>query len=523
MADNNRLKLQKLLEETKNPLALESAAQQLGAAEQARPGSYQQSDAVQKLYQQVTNKKNQRPGAYQQGSAVTQAQNALNALKGPGAYQQGSAVTQAQNALDALKGPGAYQSRYDAQIQDILNTINNRKEFSWDAQSDPMYRTYRDQYLRMGERAAADAAANAAALTGGYGSTYGQAVAQQASQNYLAELNSQMPQLMQMAYARHQDALANDYNRLAAMQGAEQMDYGKWRDLMGDYQTERDYLAGRYDAERAMDYGKWRDVMSDYQAERDYLSGRYDTEYSKDYGQYRDSVSDYEAQRDYLAGRYDAERAMDYGKWRDVVGDYQTERDYLSGRYDTEYSKDYGQYRDSVSDYEAQRDYLSGRYDTEYSKDYGQYRDSVSDYENELAYLYNKYGDMSADEYQKYANDVNLWMKDRDYYLKKWGLAQDQANWQTKWDYNTRETGSGGNGGRKKVASIVDELRAGEAIGAGTVLPGSTAGVIGAADTAKMAAGTTAAALAEIAKQVAQDEANKKKVPDILRKEGYIN
>lgn len=303
-----KIKLRQVLEDTKDPVALESAKLQLNAVEQDKPQAYQPNQQVQQAQTQLNIKESQRPQQYQPSKVVTQAQ---------------------QN-LQNLAKPDDYQNRYDAQIQDVLATIQNRGQYNYNPNNDMAYKTLRDQALRLGERSAADAAASAASMTGGYGSSYGAMAAQQAQQASLAELNNQLPTLMEMDYAKYRDALAEDYNKLSALQSLEQTDYGKWRDLMGDYQVDRDYLTGRYD--------------------------------------------------------------------------------------------------------------------TEYAKDYQEYRDTVSDYNTELAYLYTKYDDMSADDYAKYRDNMDLWLQDRDYYLNKYGLAQDQANWQTQWDYEMSKS-SGGRGG----------------------------------------------------------------------------
>ena len=303
-----KLKLRQVLEDTKDPVALESAKLQLNAVEQEKPQQYQPSQAVQQAQTQLKVTEQKRPQQYQPSQAVTQAQ---------------------QN-LQSLAKPDDYQNRYDAQIQDVLATIQNRGQYKYDVNNDLAYKTLRDQALRLGERSAADAAASAASMTGGYGSSYGAMAAQQAQQAYMANLNDQLPALMEMDYAKYRDALTDDYNKLSALQSLEQTDYGKWRDLMGDYFTDRDYL--------------------------------------------------------------------------------------------------------------------SGRYDTEYAKNYQEYRDNVSDYNTELAYMYTKYNDMSADDYEKYRDNMDLWLQDRDYYLSKYGLAQDQHNWQTQWDYELAKS-SGGRGG----------------------------------------------------------------------------
>lgn len=244
---------------------------------------------------------NARPGDYAQSDALLKLQGDLGALEGkrPQGYAPDQTVLDAQSALQELQKPGEYQSRYDAQINGILQTIAGAKEFNYQAAEDPMYRMYRDTYLRMGQRAAEDAMANASALTGGYGSSYGQMVANQANQNYIAELNNQVPTLMQMAYQRHQDQIADNYNQLGAFQSAENMDYGKWRDLMGDYQTDRQYLSDRYDTEYSKDYNEYRDLVSDYESELAYMYGKFNDMSADEYQKYINNMDLWLQDRDY--------------------------------------------------------------------------------------------------------------------------------------------------------------------------------------------------------------------------------
>lgn len=279
--------------------ALKNAQSALEKAEGARPGDYTQSDALLAL----------------QGS--------LNTLEGqrPQGYTPDQAVMDAQKALADLQKPEDYQSRYDAQINGILQTIAGAKDFTYEAAEDPMYKVYRDQYLRMGQRAAEDAMANAAALTGGYGSSYGQMAANQEEQNYIAELNNQVPTLMQMAYQRHQDQIADQYNQLNAYQSAENMDYGKWRDLVGDYQTDRDYLAGRYDTEYSKDYQEYRDLVGDYESELAYIYGKYSDMSADEYQKYMNNMDLWLQDRDYYLQKHGLaqEQANYMQEW-----DYQT-------------------------------------------------------------------------------------------------------------------------------------------------------------------------------------------------------
>ena len=214
----------------------------------------------------------------------------------PGPYTQGAEVTNYQNKLKNLEAnkPAAFQSRYETQIQDILSGILNEKDFSYtgkDMLSDDLYKLYRDQYTREGNLAMRDAAGNAASLTGGYGSTYSQAAGQQAYDAYLGRLNDRAMDFYDRAYQRYQDNQANRYRQLSTVQGLDDTDYGRYRDTVGDYYTDLNYLNNRYQQEYANDYGRYRDTVGDYFSNLSYLSGRYDSEYAKDYGEYQGMVA----------------------------------------------------------------------------------------------------------------------------------------------------------------------------------------------------------------------------------------
>ena len=70
-----------------------------------------------------------------------------------------------------------YADSYSGQLGDLYNKINNRSPFSYDASKDPLYQSYKDQYIQGGKLAMKDTMGQAAALTGGYANTYGQQVA----------------------------------------------------------------------------------------------------------------------------------------------------------------------------------------------------------------------------------------------------------------------------------------------------------------------------------------------------------
>ena len=202
-------------------------------------------------------------------------------------YNPGDTVTDAQKLLDEqlAQKPGDYKSTWQSQINDILQQILNREKFSYDLNGDALYQQYKDQYMTQGKMAMMDTMGQAQAMTGGYGNSYAQSVGQQAYQGHLQELNNKIPELYQLALNKYQmegDALTDKYALLAQQ---EEQEYGRYRDQLGDWQDERNYLTDRYDTERDYDYNKWLDDRNfDYTK---YLDNR-DYQYQLD----RDKITD---------------------------------------------------------------------------------------------------------------------------------------------------------------------------------------------------------------------------------------
>jgi len=175
-------------------------------------------------------------------------------------YAEGEEVKRRRQALESLQAPSAYQSAYGEKLNGVIGQIENRKPFTYDLNGDALYNQYKDQYVNAGRLAMQDTMGQAAALTGGYGNSYASTAGNQAYQAYLGRLNDVVPQLYQMAYDRYNQA-GNDLKDLYGLYSdRENTDYGRYRDLVSDYQTDRNYLAGRYDAERNWDYGMYTDA-----------------------------------------------------------------------------------------------------------------------------------------------------------------------------------------------------------------------------------------------------------------------
>ena len=176
-------------------------------------------------------------------------------------YVESDAVKAAKAALErqAAQKPGEYKSQWQQSLNDAMNKILNREKFTYDLNGDALYQQYKDRYINQGKQAMMDTMGQAAALTGGYGNSYAQSAGQQTYQGYLQGLNDKIPELYSLARSNYDKDTEELYNRYGLFADREDQDYGRWRDLLSDWNDERDYLSGRYDTERSYDYGQYSD------------------------------------------------------------------------------------------------------------------------------------------------------------------------------------------------------------------------------------------------------------------------
>lgn len=138
-----------------------------------------------------------------------------------------------------------YQNRYEGLSQNMLSELLNRKDFTYDPETDPLYQNFRKQYTREGQRATADTLGTAAAATGGIPSSYATTAAAQAGNYYAAQLADRVPELQEVAYNQY----LNDYNmqlsNLETVQAMEQMEYNKYLNELQQYKENRDFRYGQ--------------------------------------------------------------------------------------------------------------------------------------------------------------------------------------------------------------------------------------------------------------------------------------
>ena len=132
-----------------------------------------------------------------------QRQNPLN-YKAP-------AKQQAPKPTGGYSAPAVNPNQtYIDQLNSLYDQVMGRGKFQYDLNGDMLYKQMADQYTQLGRQAMRDATGTAAGLTGGYGNTWANYVGNQAYQQYLTQLNNNIPELYDRAY----NAWLNEGNEL---------------------------------------------------------------------------------------------------------------------------------------------------------------------------------------------------------------------------------------------------------------------------------------------------------------------
>lgn len=184
-----------------------------------------------------------------------------------------------------------YENTFAQQQKDLLDRILNREDFSWSKETDPQWSSYKKSYLREGDRATANALAQASAASGGRPSSYAVNAATQAGDYYATKLNDVIPTLYQQAYERYLDEYNMKLKDLNAVNQQEQLDYAKYLDRLGQFNTDRGFAYQNY----ADDYDRLRSQLADVQGQ-DQI----------DYARYLDEASRRQTAQDSIRSQVDA-------------------------------------------------------------------------------------------------------------------------------------------------------------------------------------------------------------------------
>ena len=174
-------------------------------------------------------------------------------------YEELMALYGQKKPLASAPAATGYDSKYSTQIDQLLNSILNREEFSYDHTTDPTYQAYAEQYKRLGDRAREDTLGNIAAMNGGYASSWAASAASQAQNDYNSQLSGKIPELEAAAYNRYLQEDSLSRNDLSLLMGLDQTDYDRYRDTVSDSQWEKEF-----------DYKVDRDEVADSQWEQQF-------------------------------------------------------------------------------------------------------------------------------------------------------------------------------------------------------------------------------------------------------------
>ncbi len=168
--------------------------------------------------------------------------------------------------------PPQFKSSYEGRIDELYNQLLNMKKFSYDPESDDLYKYYKDQYNREGKRAMQDLLGILSMNTGGVPSSYAVSAAGQVLDEYNAKLTDKIPELYKAAYDRYLKSAEDKRENLSVLAEMENEEYERYLDKLS-----------RYDSDREFDYRVYTDALDEedrkqkleFEKEKEAFEGEY--------------------------------------------------------------------------------------------------------------------------------------------------------------------------------------------------------------------------------------------------------
>ena len=192
----------------------------------------------------------------------------------PGKYQESDALINLKGELKDVEGrePGAFDNKYQAQIDNILDQINNRKPFSYDYASDPLWHSVSDLYRRNALLGMQSAMGEAAGLTGGYASSYAQQAGQQAYQQEISGMTEIIPELANNALNVWRENNNQLESNLSALQSQQAADYSRYYNDWQLWNTDRNYMYQKVQDMSDDEFNKYITELQRWQADRSFYA-----------------------------------------------------------------------------------------------------------------------------------------------------------------------------------------------------------------------------------------------------------
>lgn len=183
-----------------------------------------------------------------------------------------SASKKYEDAKHDVHKHGSFSYGNQEQLDDIMERILGRPEFSYRFNEDAFYQMHKDKFTKQGKMAMADAMGQASAMTGGYGNSYASTVGNQAYLSQLNNLNDIVPELWQMAYDAYNQEGQNLYNQYGLLNSdyeralaTHNQTYNELMDALNvaksDYYSGMDNFYTEQDKYNALEDQKYKDAL----------------------------------------------------------------------------------------------------------------------------------------------------------------------------------------------------------------------------------------------------------------------
>ena len=174
-----------------------------------------------------------------------------------------------------------YKSPYDADIKSTIKKIQDREDFTYDYNNDPVFKAYYSLYQKLGDDAYERALSESALRTGGMVSSSAISAAGSAKNHYNSMISEKIPELFRDAYSRYNDEYERLYDTLDHLSKLDEKTYTRYRDEIRDFESDREYYYNKekdnldriqdmYKTDSNLEYNIQKDANElEYKKERD--------------------------------------------------------------------------------------------------------------------------------------------------------------------------------------------------------------------------------------------------------------
>ena len=240
-----------------------------------------------------------------------------------------------QAYLDAMTYTNSFLAKlqsgrtsYTDQLEAIMSKIQNREEFSYDADTDQLFQQALASSINKGQAAMQNTIGQASALTGGYGSTYATSAGNQAYNAFIEDAYNNLPEYYQMALNAYQiegDEMYQQYAMLSEADAKEyQRTYDAWNASYTNAQDMYNRQFGEWQANVNNAYNSANLQINQHNAIGQGLLNAYniskderDTIYNQEYQAYADMVSNAQQAATAMREDYWSNADYNYRTWAD--------------------------------------------------------------------------------------------------------------------------------------------------------------------------------------------------------------